>query len=137
MKPGVRTMPMQTSQDVPARPSRALLCRCLAAAIVAALGGCARGDGVGAIFVDPGRYTSYHCKDMVVRWSFLNTREQQLRDLIARAREGTGGAVIGTLAYRQEYEQVLAEKNLLRRTAIDKKCDLQPASMYQSDDVIR
>jgi hypothetical protein len=108
----------------------------LALAVTAmALGGCA--DGVGTIFADPGRYSAFHCNDMVSRWSYLNTREKQLAGLMTRASEGPGGTVIGTMAYRPEYEQVLTERHMLQRAAAEKKCDLQPPSKYQSDNTIR
>jgi hypothetical protein len=106
-----------------------------AMAVAAALGGCA--DGVGAMFADPARYAAYHCNDMVNQWASLNQREGQLRDLMLRASEGTGGTVIGTMSYRPQYEQTLTEKKLLQRAAAEKKCDLTPDSKYQSDNSIR
>jgi len=54
-----------------------------------------------------------------------------------RASEGTGGTVIGALTYRPEYEQIITEKRMLRRAAVEKKCDLAPQSNYQSDNSIR
>jgi hypothetical protein len=107
----------------------------VATAIV--LAGCTGGDGIGTILVDPGRYSAYHCNDMVARWTYLNMREKQLGDLMLRANEGTGGTVIGAMAYRPEYEQILTEKRMLRRAAVEKKCDLVPQSNYQSDNTIR
>jgi hypothetical protein len=99
------------------------------------LAGCS--DGIGTMFADPGRYSVFHCKDMVARWAELNTRENQLGDLMLRASQGTGGTVIGAMAYRPEYEQVLTEKRMLKRAAVEKKCDLAPQSNYQSDGTIR
>lgn len=104
------------------------------AAIV--LAGCS-GDGIGTIFTDPGRYLAFHCPDMVGRWAYLNTREKQLGDLMLKANEGAGGTVIGTLAYRPEYEQILTEKRMLQRAAVEKKCDLVPQANYQSDNIVR
>jgi len=99
------------------------------------LAACNAGGGVGALMVDPGRYTLYHCDDLATRWKALSTREAELRGLMEKASDGGGGALIGTVAYRADYESVLAEKQVLQRTAADKKCDLK--TDYQSDQTIR
>ncbi len=93
-------------------------------------------DGVGPYIVDPGRYSAYHCKDLVDRLKALTTRQTELRDLMAKASEGGGGTVIGTLSYRPEYEKDLGEEKVLRRTAADKKCALEPPT-FESDQSIR
>ena len=100
-----------------------------------ALTGCGLSDGAGALFVDPGRYTLYHCDDLATRRKALITRENELRGLIERAGESPGGAVVGSLAYRSEYDSVLAEEKLLQRNAAEKNCNF--ASPLQSDQTIR
>jgi len=92
-------------------------------------------DGAGALFVDPGRYTLYHCDDLAARRKVLITRENELRGLIERAGESPSGAVIGSLAYRSDYDAVLAEEKLLQRNAAEKNCSF--ASPLQSDQTIR
>jgi hypothetical protein len=101
----------------------------------AALAGCGMGNGPGAVFVDPGRYDAYHCKDLAVRWKELLERERTLRNLMDKAAAGSGGSVIGSLAYGPEYDSVLTEKNLVQRQAAEKKCDVAPS--FQSDQTIR
>jgi len=113
----------------------------ICASAFGALAGCSLDQGIGPYLTDPGRYSAYHCKDLVTGLDALITREKQLRDLMARASDGGGGAVIGQLSYRTEYETTVANENVLRRTAASKKCDLpapptQPAS-FQSDQTIR
>lgn len=100
-----------------------------------ALSGCGLGDGAGAILVDPGRYSAYHCNDLAARWKVLVARENELRGLMDKASEGGGGAVIGSLAYRSDYETVLTEQKLLQRTAAAKNCGFTPD--FQSDHTIR
>jgi hypothetical protein len=100
-----------------------------------ALSGCGLSDGAGAIFVDPGRYTLYHCDDLAARRKVLMARENELRGLIERAGESPGGAVVGSLAYRSDYDAVLAEEKLLQRNAAEKNCNF--ASPLQSDQTIR
>lgn len=110
-------------------------CRALAVTLAAGLAGCSAGDSPGALLVDPGRYSAYHCNDLATRKKELATREKELRELIERADQGTGGAVIGSLAYRPEYESVLSEEKLLQRTAAEKNCN--PTQQFQSDQIIR
>src|SRR5215469_17532141 len=100
----------------------------------AALSGCGLSDGAGAIFVDPGRYALYHCDDLAARRKVLLARENELRGLIERAGESPGGAVIGSFAYRSDYDTVLAEQKLLQRAAAEKNCSASP---LQSDQTIR
>ena len=102
---------------------------------VFALTGCGLSDGAGALFVDPGRYTLYHCDDLAARRKLLIARENELRGLIERAGESPGGAVIGSFAYRSDYNSVIAEEKLLQRNAAEKNCSF--ASPLQSDQTIR
>ncbi len=101
--------------------------------VAAALAGCS--NGAGSLLIDPGRYSTYHCNDLATRWKELVKREKELRDLMDRADQGGGGAVIGSLAYRPEYESVRSEEVLLQRTATEKNCN--PTTQYQSDQIIR
>jgi hypothetical protein len=99
-----------------------------------ALAGCGLSDGPGSLFVDPGQYSAYHCKDLATQWTTLLKREKDLRALMGKASEGGGGVVIGTLAYRSDYESVLTEKKLLQRDAAEKNCQL--VATYESDQSI-
>ena len=101
-----------------------------------ALSGCSFNDGISPYITDPGRYSAYHCKNLTDRLKYLTNREQELRDLINRASESTGGAVIGALAYRADLEKVVGDQKVLRRTAADKKCEVDPAT-FQSDQIVR
>ncbi len=101
------------------------------------LAGCGA-DGVGALMVDPARYDGYDCKALVGQWNGLVVREKQLRNLIDKADQSGAGVVIGAVAYRGDYQTVLAQKNLLQRTAAEKKCQLTSTSpAFTSDHTIR
>jgi hypothetical protein len=76
--------------------------------------------------IDPAHYSVYHCDGLQARLKILQAREQELSNLMVRASEGGGGALIGNLTYRADYENVLGEEKVLRRTAAEKKCDLPP-----------
>jgi hypothetical protein len=100
-----------------------------------ALAGCGAGDKVGSILIDPGHYSSYHCDQFAGRAKELTARKKELLALMNKASEGPGGAVIGSMAYRSDYESVVAEEKLLQQTAAGKNCADAPA--YQSDQTIR
>ena len=97
------------------------------------LAGCS--NGAGSLLIDPGRYNLYRCNDIPEQWKVLLAREKELRALIERADQSGGGAVIGSLAYRTDYETVLSEERLLQRTAAEQKCNFTP--QFQSDQIIR
>ncbi|HEX4410036.1 MAG TPA: twin-arginine translocation pathway signal [Xanthobacteraceae bacterium] len=99
------------------------------------LAGCGMQDGPGAFLIDPAHYTAYHCEDLATQWKVLVARERELHGLMDKASEGPGGAVVGSLAYRTDYESVLSEEKLLQRTAMEKKCGFTPE--FQSDQTIR
>jgi hypothetical protein len=103
--------------------------------VALALTGCGANDGAGSLLIDPGKYDAYHCNDLATRWKVLVAREKELHGLIDKANESGGGAVIGSLAYRTDYEAVLSDEKLLQRTAADKNCGFTP--LFQSDQTIR
>jgi hypothetical protein len=113
----------------------ALLTWATAAWATMALGGCGANDGAGTFLVDPGRYTAYHCDDLAARWKVLKAREKELSGLMDKASESSGGAVVGSLAYRTDYETVMSEEKLLQRTATEKSCSFTPN--FQSDQTVR
>jgi len=104
-------------------------------AAAALLAGCSFNDGMGSLIIDPARYSVYHCKDLVTALKELQTRQKDLRALMDRAGDGGGGTVIGALTYRPDYEKAVSEESLLRRTAAEKQCPLEPppAPVVQSD----
>jgi hypothetical protein len=89
------------------------------------LAGCST-DGVTTYIIDPGHYSAYHCDGLVKRLKDLQTREEDLNNLMAKASEGGGGVLIGGMSYRADYENAIGEEKVLRRTAMEKKCDLPP-----------
>jgi hypothetical protein len=105
------------------------------AALAVAVAGCGLENGPGSILVDPGHYSVYHCNDLGTQMKTLSAKEKELRGLMDKANEGGGGNVIGTLAYRADYDSVLTQERLVQREAAEKKCELTPT--YQSDQTIR
>jgi hypothetical protein len=96
----------------------------LAAGLCAGLGGCAdMGDSFAAsAFVDPAKYDQFDCKQLEVERKGLGIRTAELQGLIAKAQTGTGGAVVGELAYRNEYISARASAKLAEETWQRNKC---------------
>jgi hypothetical protein len=96
----------------------------LGAGLCAGLGGCANvGDSfASAAFVDPAKYEQFDCKQLEVERKSLATRTAELQGLIAKAETGTGGSVVGELAYRNDYISARAQAKLAEETWQRNKC---------------
>jgi hypothetical protein len=92
--------------------------------LCAGLGGCANvGDSfASAAFVDPAKYEQFDCKQLEVERKTLATRTAELQGLIAKAETGTGGSVVGELAYRNDYISARASSKLADETWQRNKC---------------
>jgi len=110
-------------------------CATMLVLAVGTLAGCSTTDGLDSMLVDPSRYEGYNCKELAGQLQSLDKREKDLRNLIDRADESTSGVVIGALAYRTDYQTVIADKKVLKGTMAEKKCQLTPS--LTSDQVIR
>ena len=87
------------------------------------LAGCSTSS---SLLVDPGRYSVYHCDAMPGKLAGIEERQRELSNLMARASDGAGGALIGTMSYRADYESAIEEEKVLRRAAAEKNCNLPP-----------
>jgi hypothetical protein len=87
------------------------------------LAGCSTSS---SLLVDPGHYSAYHCDAMPEKLKEIQKRQQELSNLVTRANDGGGGALIGTIAYRADYENAIGEEKVLRRAAAEKNCNLPP-----------
>jgi hypothetical protein len=92
-------------------------------------------DNSFTVFADPGRYLYYSCDQIAAQLKHWTTREQELRLLMEKAEQGTGGAVVNVIAYKADYVAATDELKLLNKTARDKKCTT-PGS-WGSNSVIR
>jgi hypothetical protein len=92
--------------------------------LAGSLGGCADvGDSfVSSAFVDPARYDLYDCKQLEGERKWLAVRTAELQGLIAKAGTVTGGAVVGELAYRNDYIAVRGQAKLVEEMWRRNKC---------------
>jgi hypothetical protein len=92
--------------------------------LAVSLGGCAEvGDSfASAAFVDPAKYDLYDCKQLEAERKAVALRTAELQGLIAKAGTGTGGAVVGELAYRNDYISARAQAKLVEEMWQRNKC---------------
>jgi hypothetical protein len=99
-----------------------------------ALASCGGNFDGGQLLIDPGRYEMFKCDDLAKRWKAVSAREKQLRELMARASQTSGGAVVGALTYRADYDAVVSDEKLLQHEAAAKNCALsfEPGGAVQA-----
>ncbi len=110
--------------------------RCEAAALLAvvacALSACSStSDSSMTLFVNSGKYQYHSCDQIAAQIKGQNARRTELKGLIDRAERGTGGVVVGALAYRTDYLTVGEELQVLEATARSKNCAM-PADSSSS-----
>jgi len=103
-----------------ARPLRLLpLCALLA--------GCASGAGDGPyLFADAGKYQFHSCEQLATASKQKRDRQRELKELIDKAEQATGGQIVSVLAYRSDYTAVNEELQVIDSTIRDKKCAASP-----------
>src|SRR5262249_11098859 len=87
------------------------------------------------VFADPGKYEWYSCEQLGPQRKYWEGREKDLKLLMDKARQGTGGAAISVVAYQGDYVAAREELQVIDATARAKKCKM-PGD-WQSDSVIR
>jgi hypothetical protein len=99
--------------------------------------GCASSDGQfsAMLFADPGKYQYKSCDEIANAALNAAARQKMLRELIAKAEQGTAGPFVSTIAYRGEYRTVSEELVVIEDTARAKKC--VTSVNWGSRDVIR
>jgi hypothetical protein len=76
----------------------------------------------GGFFADPGQYEFFSCEQIAASRMGLKAREQELKQLIDRAEQGTGGAFVSAIAYKGDHRAVREQLQVIDATARDKKC---------------
>lgn len=80
-----------------------------------------------SMHADPSKYMLYRCPQLAQARPALVTRMHELEGLMTKAAAGTGGSMIGTLAYRSDYLAVRGDLNNLERRAAELNCPPAPA----------
>lgn len=94
-----------------------------AAVLATTIGGCAvSGERADDFYVAPGKYVFYDCHQLAGVAAHFEERDKELKDLMARAKQGPGGELISAMAYNSDYASNLGELKDVRREQAEKKC---------------
>jgi hypothetical protein len=93
--------------------------------LVLGLAGCASSGGItdgGDALVSPNKYAMYTCLDLSDRTKAVRARQIELEQVMDRASQGAGGALVSAIAYRTEYAQTRGELRLLAKAEEEQQC---------------
>ncbi len=107
---------------MPDRRVQALRLAPIAALVLSACS--STGDNPFTVFADPGKYQYYSCEQIAGQRKTWSLKEQELRQLMNKADQSAGGAVVNVLAYKSDYVAASEELKVLEATARSKNCDL-------------
>jgi hypothetical protein len=113
------------------------MCRALVALILPAfLAACTSAlESTFTVFADPGKYEWYSCDQLLPQRKFWAAKEQEVKLLMDKARQSTGGAAIGVVAYQSDYMMAREELKVIDMTLRIKKCKISDDG--QSSSVVR
>ena len=93
-------------------------------ALASVIVGCSSiADNGMTILADPGTYQYSTCEGLGIKRQTLMKKEQELRQLMDRAEQSAGGAVVNVLAYKGDHVAAVEELQLIERAARAKNCD--------------
>ena len=92
------------------------------------LAACSEAVNEFTVFVDPGEWEYYSCEQLIPQRTYWANKEQELKLLMDKARQGTGGAVVSVIAYQSDYLTAREEVKVIDATARIKKCQNPPQS---------
>lgn len=106
----------------------------LALCLAFASGGCSMVlDDNSAVFsAAPGKYDYLDCKGIAERTETNSKRTAELDGLMQKASQSSGGQVIGTMVYKDEYNTVQGDQLALRKAADEKRCSPDLRSTAQA-----
>jgi hypothetical protein len=85
------------------------------------MSGCAQSD-LFSPYAAPGKYDFLDCPSIANQFKGQTAREQQLRELMSRAQEGSGGSIVNAVVYQDDFNTVRANIRQLRKAAEEKHC---------------
>jgi len=101
-----------------ARRRKAVAAVCAAVCVA----GCSYNDDIASAIVAPGKYQLNTCEDLTIRGRDTAKRERELKALMEKSEQGTGGTLVNILAYRTEYLTARGELMQLEAAASARNC---------------
>ena len=115
--------PPHASQHDKPWPARVTLIALAIGGLLVELSACSSaGDNQLTFFAEPGIYRYHSCDQIANIRKYWSTREQELKELMAKAEKSTGGAVINVIAYQTDYVTAREQVGVLDATARSKNC---------------
>ena len=117
--------PPHASQRDKPTPARAALIALAGSGLLAGvvLSACSStGDTQLTFFAEPGIYQYHTCDQIAAIRKHWSTREQELKEVMAKAEKSTGGAAISVIAYQTDYVMAREQVGQLDATARAKNC---------------
>jgi hypothetical protein len=75
------------------------------------------------VFADPGQYEFLNYEQLAAQRTTRKAREQELKLLMDRAEQSTGGAFVNLIAYKSDYVTAQEDLKAIEVTARVNKCD--------------
>src|SRR3974377_290312 len=93
------------------------------------LSGCApTGNSSLTVFADPGKYQFSSCESLANHRKTWANKEEELRLLMDKAEQSSGGAVVNVIAYKADHSAVNEELRLIDSAARAKNCNSWPTN---------
>ena len=74
------------------------------------------------VFADPGQYEFLDCEQLAAQRAGRQARAQELKLLMDKAEQSTGGAFVNVVAYKSDYVAAQEDLKVIASTARVKKC---------------
>ena len=75
------------------------------------------------VFAGPGEFEFYSCEQLLPQRNALVTRAHDLKLLMDKAEQSTGGAIVNVIAYEADYVTAREQVKVIEETARIKKCN--------------
>jgi len=92
-------------------------------------------DSPVTIFADPGQYQYFNCEQLVGQRKYWTGREQEIKQLMDKAGQDAGGAIVNVLAYQADHVAATEQVKLIEAATRSKNCET-PAS-WRSNSAVR
>jgi hypothetical protein len=79
-------------------------------------------DNPFTVFADPGKYQYYDCEQIAGQQGYWAGRAKELKMLMDKGEQATGGAIVNVIAYKADYVSANEELKVLEVTARSKNC---------------
>src|SRR5712675_2542903 len=96
---------------------------CIAAGFLSACSSFTGDNNPFTVFADPGQYQYHSCEQIATLRDAHAKRAQDLKMLMDKAEQSTGGAIVNVIAYKADYVTARERLKVIEETARIKKCN--------------